>query len=209
MPPPPPFAWELQTEHVHFQHTNGSFCLKYIVIRPKDMGFFYAFHSSLAKHPYALVTSYFENTSECHEQKPLSLVTRLESLGSLGEYDIGIVHIAWVDRPGQVMRLQIFPSQDGLLLGELTPLRQLHYPTYQGGEKLGGIGLAQTACPEVLFQGPVKREQVAFFRHVLQQQSVSDMPHLFLQISRVYDEVAVLLISQADYLAIAGIENFR
>jgi hypothetical protein len=207
MPPPPPFAWELQTEHVVFQHAEGSFCLKYIAIRPKDMGLFYAFSSSLAKYPYTLATSSFENTSEL--QEPLPLTARVESLGSLGEYDIGIVHVAWIDRPGQVIRLQIFSSQDGLLLGELTPLRQLQYPVYQGGGKLGGIGLAQTACPEILFQGPVKREQVAFFMRTLQQQPASGMTHLFLQIPRGYGEAAVSLISQADYLAIAGIENFR
>jgi hypothetical protein len=209
MPPPPPFAWELQTEQVFFQHAEGSFCLKYIVIRPKDMGFFYAFHSSSAPYPYAIATSCFEQTSELLEQESRSLTSRVESLGLLGEYAIGIVHIAWIDRPGQVINLQIFPSQNGKLLGELTPLRQLHYPTYQGGGKRGDIGLTQTAFPEILFQGPVKREQVAFFRRVLQQQPVSDMPHMFLQMPRGYDEVTVSLISQSDYLAVAGIENFR
>lgn len=60
--------------------------------------------------------------------------------------------------------------------------------------------------PEVDFYGPVMREQVAYFRGPAPKQQGVSRPYVFL---RMDDPVVVSVITQAQYISIAGSENFK
>ena len=60
--------------------------------------------------------------------------------------------------------------------------------------------------PEVDFYGPVMREQVAYFRGPTPKQQGVSRSYVFL---RMDDPVVVSVITQAQYISIAGAENFK
>lgn len=205
MPPPPPIIWELQNGQTFVQSAEGAFGIKYLSIVQKDMGIFYALKAERSGEPDVKATSVLLGNAGTGEVVHVGLGTRVESLGYVGEWNVGIVHIDWMDRPDQIITLAISPAGSSTPVWRLEPVLQLYIP----GE---ARGLYASMMPdthelaEVEFYGPFKKQQLAFFR--LRDPETGnprlDVAPLFMRIPRGHDAVTAVLLTEAEYLALAG-----
>jgi hypothetical protein len=181
------------------QNSNGTFSIKWITINPREFHFFYAFSSPHKGTPRIMATSISRTDI------PISLITSVQTLGQLGPFTVGVVHVFRFSRVGQMIELQIMPPGENKASLRLEPLKQLTAETSENtenGEIYPGVG----GLPEVDFNGPVMRESVAYFRGPASNQQKSSRSYVFL---RMDDPVVVSVITQAQYISIAGAENFK
>jgi hypothetical protein len=196
---PPSLAWERYQGQFLAHNAEGIFSIKYIDITSQEFRFFYAVSSSNHRPPRVSVVSYLASNPGTSTR----LVTTVQSLGQLGAFNVGVVHAHVLNRVGQIIALQITPSVESASTPtwRLAPLKQLLNNAFANW----GFPIEQAELPEVFWYGPVMKEQVGFFKSTGANQPGSRTLHIFL---RLDDPVAVKIITQAEYLSIAGQQNF-
>lgn len=199
---PPPTIWSFQRNQAFIQHSQDIFSLKNVTITTQEFHFFYAYTFSHPGLPSVTITSHIEGSSA----HPLQLETKLQPLGVLGNANIGVLHAQLVNRTRQIIELHITPPGTHAPLWTLAPLQQLQEEPHPGDAIYGFEDLSRIGIPTIEFYGPVMMKQVAYFRLVKPAQSISRPTHIFL---RMDHPRIVSLITQEQYLAIAGSENYQ
>jgi hypothetical protein len=201
---PPPKVWILQQGQTHLQTSQEVLCLKHITITGKEFQFFYAMKANQEGSPDVLVISSSVPLGGASFAPRTQLRATLQSLGSLGEYEVGVIHASWLNQPGQIILLQItFPGRKAHW--QLAPLKQVTDEPHMGKSRHELIANL-TELPEVKWYGPVTKARVAFFsRRDAAGQPIPGISPVFL---RMDDPMLVTTISQAEYLSLAGLRNF-
>lgn len=117
-------TWENNNEKSIAYNSFGSLEIKAALVAPKEMLFFYTLHS--AKKGTLQVEGWSNltlNTGDILPSQKL-IVTNLQSLGQIATYDVGVIHLNWFDRVGQIISLQIFFSEDSTEKWVVSPLKQ-------------------------------------------------------------------------------------
>lgn len=204
MPPFPAIVWELQEGQMLAQDKEGTFCIKYLSIVHMDMGFFYAFKASgTSQHviPDVVATSLLEiDGGSIHTR----LSTQVESLGYLGAWNVGIVHVRWIDRPEQVITLTITATGSATAEWSLQPLKQDYQPHEARNLYVSMPGPDEPGSKEIEFYGPVMKYQIAFFRLHNNAEPVSAIAPIFFRIPRTHEAVQAILLTQEEFLSFAG-----
>ncbi|MEO8970835.1 MAG: zf-HC2 domain-containing protein [Ktedonobacteraceae bacterium] len=198
---PSSLNWERYQGQFFAQNTEGTFSIKYMDITNQEFHFFYAFRSPHEGVPGVEVVSY----PASNPRALTKLVTTVQSLGYLGGFNVGVVHARGLNRVGQIIALQITPPGKNTPTLRLAPLKQLlNYP-FDSSRTYWGFPVEQTGLPEVFWYGPVMMENVAFFKSGNAKQPGGHVTYIFV---RLDDPIVVKVITQKEYLAIAGQQNF-
>jgi hypothetical protein len=187
--------WGVQHEQTVALSHEDLFEIKYISITPKEFRFFYVVRSG---HRDGLVV---QAVSISPKGTSTPLATTVQALGKLGALDAGLLHVKLFHLTGQTIELHVTTSGKNGPTWKLAPLKQ----TTDEPGKGYWYGLSiQTQQPSgVLWFGPVKGETVAFFK---ENETKPDASYVFV---RFDDATLVKVITRAQYLEIAGQENFR
>lgn len=198
---PPSLDWKTQQGQFFAQNIEGTFSIKYMDITNREFRFFYAFRSPHGGVPDVEVASY----PTSNPRDLTKLMTTVQSAGYLGGFNIGIVHARGLNKVGQIIALLITPPGKSTSALRLAPLKQLlNYP-FDSSRAYQGFPVEQTGLPEIFWYGPVMMEQVAFFKSTVSNQPGGHAAYIFVQID---DPIVVRVITQKEYLAIAGQQNF-
>ena len=190
----PPHFWDVRDEQMTIKNNDITFAIKNITFTQQEFQFFYAMRSSPTLHIH--VTSTVNNTGE------ISLQTHDQPLGKLGVYTIGVLHIHRIDRLNQVLTIQV-TTPEHPTPWNIKPLKQL-FVDNKSNER-GDFFVGQNNFPDITWYGPLKIEQVAFFKDTSNKNVGPDAPHIFV---RLDTPNVVSTISKAEYLSIAGQENY-
>lgn len=204
MPPFPAAVWELQEGQTLAQNTEGIFCIKFLSIVYRDMGFFYAFKvfgTSQPAIPDVVATSLLEVDGGSIQKK---LPVQVESLGYLGTWNAGIVHVQWIDRPEQVITLTATLTGNTPAKWSLQPLKQGYQPHEARNLYISTPAPDEPGSEEIEFYGPVLKYRVAFLRLHKNGQPVSEVTPIFFRIPRTHEGVQAILLSQEEYLSFTG-----
>jgi hypothetical protein len=190
---PVSIPWELQHDQIVAQSHEGLFEIKYISITPREFRFFYVVRSG---HRDELMV---QAVSISPKGTSTPLASTVQPLGKLGAFDAGILHVKLFHLTGQMIELHIAVQGKNEPLWKLAPLKQ----TIDESAKDTSYGLSiQIRQPSgVLWFGPVKGE-FAFFK---ESETKSDASYVFV---RFDDTTSVKVITRAQYLEVAGKENF-
>jgi hypothetical protein len=142
--------------------------------------------------------------SMVQQQDKVALQVQDQVLGQVNSYRVGVLHVQRQDQVNQFITLQV---QEQPLAWTLTPLEQ---KVVDRGLSAGTIiFIDQKQLPDVTMNGPViaqDHQEVAFFKATPSHVSTGyEAQYVFLQIE--YPS-KVVLISQAQYIEIAGRPNF-
>lgn len=191
--------WELQPNQMFIHDSEGIFSIKYVDITSREFHFFYAFQAPHANALHVTAVSYPAGKSGAL----IHLAARVQPLGQLGIFTVGVIHISRFSRAGQSIGLQIIPLRANTSWN-LVPLKQVRDEQHVDTSRYE-IPSDPGQTPQVEFYGPVMQQQVAYFTDIVPGQPASKNPHIFM---RIDDPAAVALITQAEYLSIAGSVNF-
>jgi len=194
---PAPNVWQLQHEQTFVQNSEGTFCIKWIIISPKEFRFFYALDSSYAES--------LKITASTISQlgKSTALFTQDQFLGQIGTARLGVVHVSRVSNPGQTISLSISFLADSSNIWHLTPLKQLINESHENTAWYG-IMSDEGKMPEVVWKGPTTEKQVAAFHNKLVSDGDGTKAYVFL---RFDDPVIVTAITWEEYRSITGSTN--
>ena len=192
---PPTSPWEVEQDQTIARNAAGTFVVVYIDVTKKEFRFFYAFSSQYQGNPRIEVISSLPSGSKA----VIQLVTTVQPLGSLGSFEVGVIHAPLLDRTGQLLTIQITMPGQNTPTWHLAPLKQPLKEPDPSNPAYYGLYLDQTKFPSITFYGPVMEQQVAFFRDATPD-------YIFL---RLGDTGPVQIITKAEYLAIAGPKNFN
>ncbi len=190
----PQMEWAIQDDQMTIKNKEISFAIKNIDFTHQEFQFFYAKRSSQTLHIHVISTVH--NTGE------ILLNTYDQPLGKLGMYTLGVLHIQRIDRLNQVLTIQA-TTQEHPTPWNIKPLKQLFVDS--NPNETGSIYVGQNNFPDITWYGPVMMQQVAFFKDTSNKNAGPDAPHVFL---RLGTPNVVSTISKAEYLAIAGQENY-
>ncbi len=204
---PAPLVWDFQRNQAFVQRSQDEFSLKNVTITSQEFHFFYAYTFSHPGFPSVTTTSHLEGSSAIPLQLETRILeTRIQPLGVLGNVNIGVIHARLINRPHQIIELHITPPGESTRLWKLAPLKQMIDEPHPGGSTYGFEDLSHIGIPTIAFYGPVMMEQVAYFNLVQPVHATSQPAHIFL---RMDHPLLVSLITQEQYLAIAGPENYQ
>lgn len=195
---PPPIYWQIQPGQASAQNAAGDFELEYITITPKKFRFFYALRANHQGLPHVKVSSYIQSSPDAL----ITLPTTVQSLGQLGPWNVGVIHTIGLNRTHQIILLQVFAPGERTIAWHLEPLIQLRDDARGGILWSNPININQVGHSTIYWYGPVMQEQVAFFRYTALRKPPA---YIFV---RIDDPTTVQIISKAQYLAIAGKQNF-
>jgi hypothetical protein len=199
--PPPTIPWEKQPNQDCIQNDEFVFCLKYVSIIPEKFLFFYACRDiAQSMRDIAVCSSLGIQDNSFISPQFLSPTTN-QSLGTLEDYTVGVIHTNHISRVNQMVSLIIKTSSTEHILN---PLRQVAIEPHLDHTQIT-FHFVSPDPEEVYFYGPVKKQQIAFFRREIQGQPLANRPHVFFQIQ---DNAVVSSITQEEYLAIIARENF-
>ncbi len=123
-----------------------------------------------------------------------------QKLGEVGPYTVGVLHVERKDQANQFIMLQV---QDQALSWMLTALEQKFVYASSGSGEL--ISIDQSQLPDITMKGPETSEynkQVGFFKYTPGRPPAGyKAQYVFLKMDY---PAKVVLISQAQYIAIAG-----
>ncbi|HLY31322.1 MAG TPA: hypothetical protein VKQ36_09855, partial [Ktedonobacterales bacterium] len=147
-----------------------------------------------------------------HPAATTSLTATNQTLGHIGAYTVGVIHVARRSQAGQIITLQIMPLTSSKVGSDITwrlaPLRQIMAeprPSKARFELATDASGRSNGLPEAQWSGVNKLQQVSYVKVVIQGQQVADRSYVFV---RSDDPVVVKVITKAEYLAIAGPNNF-
>ena len=204
MSPFPAAVWELQKGQMLAEIQEGTFCIKFLSIVQMDMGFFYAFKVNGASQPVlpdVVATSVLEVDGGLIQK---TLPVQVESLGYLGAWNVGIMHVQWIDRPEQVITLTITQAGNASPVWSLQPLKQNYQPQETRNLYISAPESDEPGCAEIEFYGPVLKYRIAFLRLRQNGQPVKEVAPIFFRIPRTHEGVQAILLSQEEYLAFTG-----
>lgn len=192
---PPLIPWELQQDQTATQNRGELFEVKYISITTKEFRIFYVVHSRNRDKPTVQVVSVSQIGTST------SLATSVQSLGRLGTFDAGVLHVKIFHLTGQIIELHVTLAGKDEPTWKLAPLKQtLDEP---GKDSQYGFSIQTQQPSGILWFGPVKEEAVAFFK---EDETKPNASYVFI---RFDDDTLVKVITRSEYLKIAGKENFR
>lgn len=196
-----PLIWKVQADQVSVQNSEGAFALKFMDFTPKGFRFFYTVYA-LNHEGISSVRAYSYLSS--NPQAKISLAATVQSLGQLGASNIGVIHVQGLSRAHQIIALQILLFGRKTPAWQLAPLQQLITDPHPN-DSIASFSIEQIGHPEIVWYGPVMFEEVAFFKQMASSHSASDSSYIFV---RIDDPYIVKVITKAQYLAIAGQQNF-
>ncbi len=194
---PQPIYWQIQPGQASAQNATGDFELEYITITQKEFRFFYAVQSNHQGLLHVKVFSYIQSSPNALTALP----TTVQSLGQLGPWNVGVIHTTGLNRTHQIIRLQVFAPGERTITWQLEPLIQLRDDP-RGGIWTDLTSIKQAGHSTIYWYGPVMQEQVAFFRYTALRKPPA---YIFV---RIADPTTVQIINKAQYLTIAGKQNF-
>jgi len=204
-PCPPPIEWTLTQPNQTFAlGAAGVFALKQMDINPKQFRFYYVFKAQQPKITLRMAASAYQATSPS-EITPLATADQV--LGQIGSYIIGVAHIARRSHAGQIIQLQITPitaTGSAETTWRLAPIKQLIAEAH-ADSAWSGVAPAKDPLPEAVWSGELEAQLVSYVKVIIPGQPVAKRTYVFL---RSDDPVIVKLITKAQYLAIAGPDNF-
>ncbi len=204
-PCPAPEVWIVpQPNQTFASGTAGVFALRGIEINPKQYRFYYVFKEQQPHTTLRLAASDYLATDP---SQVTPLATTNQVVGQIGSYVIGVAHIARSNRAGQVIMLQVTPvSHRGSVYStwRLVTFKQLTLEP-QDDTTWGGVNPANNALPEAIWSGEIESQKVSYFKVNIPGQPVAKRTYVFL---RSDDPVVVKVITKAQFIAIAGANNF-
>jgi len=201
---PGPQFFEIQPTQLFVTGAAGAFAVEMTDITPEQFRFYYVFH---AAQPTSLrVMASAEAATD--PSAPIQLATTDQTLGQIGAYTVGVVHVTRGQNVAQTITLEITPSTaSGTSIGviwHLAPLKQL-IPTQQHTWVSGGATTNPNALPDAQWSPQVMSQQVSYVKIIMPGELAASRAYVFL---RSDDPVTVTVITKAEYLAIAGSANF-
>lgn len=195
-------SWQEQPGQLAAMGPAGSFAVKWIQVTPQQLQFYYIFVST--KHNSLQATA---SASHLSNTTSKSLATTVQVLGQISGYSIGVIHVDWANHVDQFIVLQLtLVSPTGARAGtwQLTPLQQVSSDPHPDGRFQ--IDTSDSGLPEAdWFKAFMGAHTVSYVKIILPGQPVADRSYVFV---RSDDPLTVIVITKADYLAIAGPENF-
>lgn len=194
---PPPDVWKVQSEQLAVEDEQGLFAIKEMDFSSERFRFFYVFHSSQFNEPEVQVVA------QRDKDTVIDIETVTQSLGILGEYNVGVITTEHLDYNGQELTLQIkLPGSDEPTW-ELEGIQQV-IAEEEYGPVLGGAYFASVEPSDVMYQSktiydPDQPQTLGYF--ALITPSGQPAQYLFLDIE-ANGEVKV--ISRGEYEADAG-----
>lgn len=198
---PQSIYWQVQPGQTSVQNAAGDFELEYGILNQKEFRFFYAMRANHQGLPHVKVSSYIQSSPNAF----IPLPATVQSLGQLGPWNVGVIHTTGLNRTHQIILLQIVAPGERTITWHLEPLIQLRDDS-RGGISTdlwrNPINVNQVGYSTIYWYGPVMQEQVAFFRYTALRKPPA---YIFV---RIADPSTVQIINKAQYLAIAGKQNF-
>jgi hypothetical protein len=196
---PAPQVWTLQQGQTLVQNAGGTFALKYIEITSQEFRLFYALNSSYQGTLHVEAISYLASAPKTITH----LLATVQLLGQLSTFKIGVIHMPLLNQAKQIISLQITLLTKNTPSWHIAPLKQLINEPHNGSRYSFSTDLKE--LPNITLYGPVMQEQVAFFKDTSLKEPTSSPSRIFL---RLDDPTKVAIITQAEYLTIAGKQNF-
>jgi len=196
---PAPQVWTLQQGQTLVQNTGGTFALKYIEITPQEFRLFYALNSPYQGTLHVEAVSYLVSAPKTITH----LAATVQPLGQLSTFKIGVIHMPRLNQAKQIVSLQITLLTRNTPSWHIAPLKQLINEPHNGSRYSFSINPKE--LPNITLYGPIMQEQVAFFKDTSLGKPTSSPSRIFL---RLDDPTIVAIITQAEYLTIAGKQNF-
>jgi putative zinc finger protein len=194
---PPPIVWITQQHYMLVQNGTEVFTLKEIEITTqKEIRFYYVFKSSYQK-PFHVTADSALSTGQGQN---ISLSATVQPLGTIDSYDIGIIHVQYLDRAGQTVTLHITSSAMGNVNWHLSPLKQLIAEPHPEGS-FYGFSVDQRLFPAIVWSGPAGRSeqsQVAFFK------ASGSAHYIFLQVDYLGK---IRVITKEECIQLGGEQN--
>ncbi len=203
---PPLHIWQVQLDQTYVKGDEGALEIKWIEITPQQLRFYYVFTSN---HDFNLrmIASSAPPTESPDATIATPLAMIVQTLGRLGSYEVGVAQVEHRSHVGQTIALAITPvplSGTSVTTWRLAPLKQLrpepHVATTRSVLRTNSNGLS-----EAQWHGPVMAQLVSYATIILPGQLAADRSHVFV---RSDDPVVVAVITEAEYLAFAGLANF-
>lgn len=187
--------WLIKNNQMTLKTKDVTFAIKNIDISHQEFRFFYALKSpqKVSLHAVSLI----------NQTEAIPLATHDQILGTLGAYTIGVLHVHRIDRVGQVITIQI-TFQGMPTVQHLASLQQGQLVDKNPNTRVN-FSVDQEQLADIIWFGPLRDQQVAFFKSASTSRSGSSSDHIFL---RLDNPITVITISKEQYLAIAGPENY-
>src|SRR5579862_1462953 len=155
----PVSAWKAQAAQTFAAGASGAFALKLIEITPQQFRFDYVFKSPAQQISSLQVA--VSSSLPSHPTPVTQLATTVQTLGQIGSYTVGVIHVARRSQAGQIITLAITPVTQSGATGptwRLEPLKQVR----QEPPRTGGImWLSTTGLPEAQWSPPVMAQEVS------------------------------------------------
>ena len=196
---PAPQVWTLQQGQTLVQNAGGTFALKYIEITPQEFRLFYALNSPYQGTLHVEAVSYLTSAPKTITH----LAATVQPLGQLSAFKIGVIHMPRLNQVKQIISLQTTLLTRNTPNWHIAPLKQLIDEPHNGSHY--SFTIDSKELPNITFYEPVMQEQVAFFKDTSSGVPTSSPSRIFL---RLDDPTKVAIITQAEYLTIAGKQNF-
>lgn len=119
----PLIYWESQDKQATVQNANGRFSIRTYIITSQNISFFYSLRSLQEFGPQ--VVAYSSNSSS---GKPLSKplkVSKVQSLGELGGFKVGLIQVNYDDITGQEISLEVTIPGVNTFAWQVSPLKQV------------------------------------------------------------------------------------
>jgi hypothetical protein len=203
----PPIVWQVSPPSFA-SGPAGVIALRRIEIMPPQFRIYFVFKPSsqadAQAHPITLHITASSSLAAKPTTPAVPLTATIQTLGQIGAYSIGVMHIQHLNRADQVVTVAITPSLPGAATWRLSPIHQLivepHAQTAYG--ELVGFS---DGLPEAQWSPPVQAQLVSYVKVIIPGQPIADRTYVFV---RSDDPVNVQVISKAQYIALAGGENF-
>jgi hypothetical protein len=205
----PPDVWQPSPPGQGFASgPAGAIAVKFIEFTPLQFRVYYVFklssQAASQTSPVTLRVTASSSLSASPSTPVVPLTSAIQTLGQIGDYTIGVMHIKHLNRAGQVITLAITPALPGAATWHLSPIHQLIYQTH-ADTATGAAGGYPDALSEAQWYGPVQAQLVSYVKVVIPGQPIADRTYVFV---RSDDWVNVQAITKAQYIALAGTGNF-
>lgn len=152
--------WTIQKQHLLVQNSTGVFALKEIeIITGKEFNFYYVFQSSHQGTIHVTAISSL-NAAQAH---PITLSATVLPLGTIDNFNVGVIRVQYLDRVNQTITLNITSSSEGSVNWQLTPLKQPTADPHSKGGAFYELAVDQHLFPQIIWFGP--SSGIAFFKN--------------------------------------------
>ncbi|GCF09726.1 hypothetical protein [Dictyobacter arantiisoli] len=213
-----PPIWMFQQDQVATTIRQGQniFAVEFIpIVNNSEFGIIYAYRSS---HPGTLPHIEVDSILPYHQGSSITIPDHIQSLGTIGEFEIGIIYMHVQNRVKQSIVLQgTFPEQPNLWhLTLCTQMTTLPTGDSSSGGEYGAFIVDQKNLPELIMRIPDVTDKKAYVAtHTanllsLTLSSIQKAPttnqSLYIRLDYLLSKTPVqaTVISQADFIHLAG-----